>query len=217
MPGQTYDDLVKAPRVALVLGVAAIAMAASACSGDDEPLIETGEVGAATVVEIVEAPATVVAAASASVAAPATGTVQAIRVRDGQQVRKGDVLLVVDSPEAQQRLAQAQQAAAACSGECYVELRSTLGHRMHRHPRLRAAPSTGRGTPRARSPTGSCEAGTATGRLGPGAIRRSADPSECHRYSDQSRNREPRTSVGVPHTGPAGSGAGIRCSCSAHC
>ena len=113
MPGQTYDDLVKAPRVALVLGVAAIAMAASACSGDDRPLIETGDVGAATVVEIVEAPATVVAAASASVAAPATGTVQSIRVRDGQQVRKGDVLLVVDSPEAQQRLAQAQQAAAA--------------------------------------------------------------------------------------------------------
>jgi multidrug efflux pump subunit AcrA (membrane-fusion protein) len=113
MPGQTYDELVKAPRVALVLGVAGVALALTACSGDEAPIIETGEVGTATVVEVVEAPASVVAAASAGVSAPATGTVASIRVRDGQRVGKGDVLLVVDSPEAERNLAAAQQAAAS--------------------------------------------------------------------------------------------------------
>jgi len=88
-------------------------MALSACSSDDAPLIETGEVGTATVVEVVEAPASVVAAASAGVSAPATGTVASIRVRDGQRVGKGDVLVVVDSPDAERNLAAAQQAAAA--------------------------------------------------------------------------------------------------------
>lgn len=89
--------------------VAVVALAG--CSGDDEPIVETGAVGRETVVERVEAPATVVASASAVVSAPATGTVARVAVRDGEQVNRGDVLFVVDSPDTEQRLAEAQQAA----------------------------------------------------------------------------------------------------------
>ena len=73
-------------------------------------------VGTSTVVEVVEAPATVTANATATVSAPATGTVRQLRVRDGQRVRAGRVLLVVSSPETVRALSQAQQAAAAVQG-----------------------------------------------------------------------------------------------------
>ncbi len=84
-----------------------------ACSSEEGPVIETGSVGRQTVVETVEAPASVVAAASAIVSSPANGTVSRVVVRDGEQVQRGDVLFVVNSPETEQRLAQAQQAAAS--------------------------------------------------------------------------------------------------------
>jgi multidrug efflux pump subunit AcrA (membrane-fusion protein) len=84
----------------------------TACSGDEAPVIETGDVGRETVVERVEAPASVVANASAVVTSPADGSVARVVVRDGATVRKGEVLFVVDSPETQQRLAQAEAAAA---------------------------------------------------------------------------------------------------------
>ena len=90
----------------LVLGL-------SACSDNSTPTIATGEVGTQTVVEVVEAPSNAVAAASATVSASATGSVRSLRVRDGQRVAKGDVLVLIDSPSARQNLAQAQQAAAA--------------------------------------------------------------------------------------------------------
>jgi multidrug efflux pump subunit AcrA (membrane-fusion protein) len=85
----------------------------SACSSDDQPVVEVGEVGRQTVVERVEAPATVVASASAVVSASATGTVTRVVVGDGERVQRGDVLFVIDSPETEQRLTQAQQAAAS--------------------------------------------------------------------------------------------------------
>lgn len=84
----------------------------SACSGEEEQPVEVGDVVRATVVEVVEAPASAVARATGVVTAPATGTVRSLRVRDGDQVTKGQTLLVVDSPETEQALAQAQQAAA---------------------------------------------------------------------------------------------------------
>ena len=96
-----------------VLGAtAALLVLASGCSSDDSPVVEVGEVGRETVVERVEAPATVVASASAAVSSPATGTVSRVAVRDGESVRRGDVLFVVDSPETEQRLQQAEAAAA---------------------------------------------------------------------------------------------------------
>jgi HlyD family secretion protein len=100
---------------ALPLAVLAAASLLTACSGSDEQPVGVGEVGRATVVEMVEAPATAVARAAAVVTAPATGTVRTLRVRDGQQVRRGQTLLVVDSPATEAALARARQAAASAS------------------------------------------------------------------------------------------------------
>ena len=85
----------------------------SACSAEEPNQVSVAEVGRATVVEVVEAPATAVARAAAVVTSPATGTIQSLRVRDGARVRKGQTLLVVNSPAVDRALAQAEQAAAA--------------------------------------------------------------------------------------------------------
>ena len=95
---QTYDGQVISPFrstwfVAVLVGVGSL----TACSGGDESTIEVAAVGSATVVEVVEAPASVTAAASAVVTAPATGDVRSLRVSDGQRVREGQLLLVVNS------------------------------------------------------------------------------------------------------------------------
>lgn len=74
-----------------------------------------GAVGRSTVVEVVEAPASVVARAGAQVTAPATGTVRSLRVHDGQRVRKGQTLLVVDSPSTEAALTRAEAAAAGAT------------------------------------------------------------------------------------------------------
>jgi multidrug efflux pump subunit AcrA (membrane-fusion protein) len=95
-------------RVATVLAVAALSVAG--CTGGSGPDVEVADVGRATVVEVVEAPATVSARATATVASPADGTVAALRVRDGHEVRAGQVLLRVESPDARRRLRQALRA-----------------------------------------------------------------------------------------------------------
>ena len=95
-------------RVATVLAVAALSVAG--CTGGSGPDVEVADVGRATVVEVVEAPATVSARAAATVTAPADGTVAALRVHEGQQVQAGQVLLRVESPDARRRLRQALQA-----------------------------------------------------------------------------------------------------------
>lgn len=99
-------------RLAVIGAFAVATLALGACSGEEAPVVETGEVGRETVVELVEAPASVVARASAVVSSPANGTVARVVVRDGERVRKDEVLFVVDSPETEQRLAQAEAAAA---------------------------------------------------------------------------------------------------------
>ena len=87
--------------------------ALASCSSDEAPVIETGAVDRQTVVERVEAPASVVAAASCRRLVTGQRNGRAgWSVRDGATVQRGDVLFVVDSPETEQRLAQAQQAAA---------------------------------------------------------------------------------------------------------
>lgn len=95
-------------RVATVLAVAALSVAG--CTGGSGPDVEVADVGRSTVVEVVEAPATVAARASATVTAPSDGTVAALRVREGQQVRAGQELLRVESPDARRRLRQALRA-----------------------------------------------------------------------------------------------------------
>lgn len=119
----TYDEQVREPlRVPLTrLGPAlVVGLVLAGCSSGEVPVVETGAVDRQTVVELVEAPASVVAAASAVVTAPANGTVARVVVRDGENVQRGQTLFVVNSPETEQRLAEAQQAAAA--GAAPVEL-----------------------------------------------------------------------------------------------
>ncbi|MFZ0323415.1 MAG: efflux RND transporter periplasmic adaptor subunit, partial [Actinomycetes bacterium] len=87
----------------------------TACSGGEAPVIEVGAVSTATVVEVVDAPAEVTAKASSAITSPATGHIRSLMVRDGQKVREGQVLVVIDSPETEQTLARAQQAAASAS------------------------------------------------------------------------------------------------------
>lgn len=94
-----------------VAGVILAALPAlAACSGDKAKPVTLGPVTRATVTEVVEAPATVAAKASASVSAPAAATVGDLRVRDGSRVRQGQVLMVLESPQAQQRLRAARSA-----------------------------------------------------------------------------------------------------------
>ncbi len=71
------------------------------------------QVGLGTVSEVVEAPASVTARAATALTAPAAGTLVSLSVSPGATVAKGQTLAVVDSPEAQARLAQATQALAA--------------------------------------------------------------------------------------------------------
>jgi multidrug efflux pump subunit AcrA (membrane-fusion protein) len=97
--------------VTLVLG-----SALTACRGSDTASIVVGDVGRSTVVEVVEAPADAVPNATTTVTSPASGTVAVLKVRDGQTVEAGRVVMVIDSPQAQRALSQAQAAQAAASG-----------------------------------------------------------------------------------------------------
>ncbi len=105
---------------------ALVALAAAgllaACSGSQQQDIGVATVGLATVTEVVEAPANVVARATAEVTAPASGRVIAIAVQDGQQVTAGQVLVRLASPQATSALAQAQQADAAAAASANVAL-----------------------------------------------------------------------------------------------
>ena len=113
---RSYDDAVSRVRRPL-LAVPVAALLLGGCAGGGDHDIALGQVGRADVNEIVEAPATVVARASASVTSPANGTIARLAVKEGQQVKAGQLLLEIDSPQAQEQLAQAEQAHdAAMSG-----------------------------------------------------------------------------------------------------
>ncbi|MEV0152816.1 efflux RND transporter periplasmic adaptor subunit [Micromonospora sp. NPDC050686] len=94
---------------ALVAVVALTASTAASCGGEQSP-VALAEVGRAAVTEVIDASATVIARAAATLTAPADGTLASLRVQPGQRVRKGQVLAVVSSPSAQDRLRQARRA-----------------------------------------------------------------------------------------------------------
>jgi len=99
-------------RLQLPMAAALFVVKSAACSDGDSG-VTTAAVTREDVQEVVEAPGSVTAVASATVSASATGTVSQLLVTEGQQVNAGDVLFVVDSPQARQSLAQAQEADAA--------------------------------------------------------------------------------------------------------
>lgn len=115
---RAYDDSVELRRfIPLALTGALVAGLLSACSGDGESTrIRLGLVGRADVTEVVEAPATVAARATATLRSPAEGTISRLRVTDGDEVRKGQVLARVDSPIAEEQLRQAREADRSASG-----------------------------------------------------------------------------------------------------
>ncbi|NHC14870.1 efflux RND transporter periplasmic adaptor subunit [Motilibacter deserti] len=115
----------RAAVVAGPLAVVLVAAGAYAVTRDEgSPDVTTGVVGRADVREVVEAPGSVVAKATATVSSPADGTVLRLRVRDGQQVTAGQVLLRIDSPEAEARLDQARRADAEAADAAVVDVPS---------------------------------------------------------------------------------------------
>jgi multidrug efflux pump subunit AcrA (membrane-fusion protein) len=100
----------RATRPALLLGAIALVTTLTAASCSDLPDVSLAAVGRSTVSELVDAPASVTARAAATVTAPADGTLARLAVTPGQQVGKGQVLAVIDSPAARTRLRQAKQA-----------------------------------------------------------------------------------------------------------
>jgi len=102
-------------RVPLALSAATLAvltLTAVSC-GDDTAGIALGEVAVADVVEVVDAPAAVAATAAATLTAAAEGAVAELAVGPGDEVAEGDILAVIESPEAERRLEQAEAALAA--------------------------------------------------------------------------------------------------------
>jgi HlyD family secretion protein len=95
--------------------IALLALTAASCT-DNTAAIGLGTVGRADVVELVDAPAAVTARAVATLSAPADGTLVSLHVAPGATVGPGQLLAVIDSPSAQQRLADAAEALAALSG-----------------------------------------------------------------------------------------------------
>jgi multidrug efflux pump subunit AcrA (membrane-fusion protein) len=102
---------VRLPRKGATAAVAVSAVLLTGCSGNS-PGIQVAAVGRSTVSEVVEAPATVQAAATTTVTSPATGTVETVFVRDGQRVAAGTLLFQISSPQAEARLTQARSALA---------------------------------------------------------------------------------------------------------
>jgi multidrug efflux pump subunit AcrA (membrane-fusion protein) len=92
--------------------LAAVSLAAAACTSNANPNVKTALVGFGTVAQVVQAPADIVPRAQVTVSAADDGTVARLAVHDGQRVKAGQLLGTVASPAAQQQLADAKNAAA---------------------------------------------------------------------------------------------------------
>ncbi|MEU1585732.1 efflux RND transporter periplasmic adaptor subunit [Micromonospora sp. NPDC005710] len=102
------------PRLLVALTAVAVLTATTAAScGDEDPDLALASAARNPVTEVIDAPATVTARAAATLTAPADGTLASLRVQPGQRVKRGQVLAVVDSPSAQQRLRQSKDALSA--------------------------------------------------------------------------------------------------------
>ncbi|MFG2055595.1 efflux RND transporter periplasmic adaptor subunit [Micromonospora sp. NPDC048930] len=99
------------PRLLIALfAVVALTGTTAAACGDEKAPVTVAQVGRSPVAEVIDAPATVTARAAATLTAPADGTLASLRVQPGQRVTRGQVLAVISSPSAQDRLRQAREA-----------------------------------------------------------------------------------------------------------
>ncbi|MDP9798000.1 multidrug efflux pump subunit AcrA (membrane-fusion protein) [Catenuloplanes nepalensis] len=110
-------------RPLALLAAVTLAAGATAASCEEEPSgVDVGEVRLGAVTEIVDAPATVTARSAATLTAASAGTLRELLVRPGDAVRPGQVLAVIDSPEATARLdsaARTLDAAAQAGGQAF--------------------------------------------------------------------------------------------------
>jgi multidrug efflux pump subunit AcrA (membrane-fusion protein) len=100
--------------VVILAGIVALALTAASC-GDESADVGVGPAAEGSVVEVVDAPASVTARAAATLTAAADGTLASLRVQAGETVRAGQVVAIIDSPSARARLAQARKALAAAA------------------------------------------------------------------------------------------------------
>ncbi|RIV37176.1 efflux RND transporter periplasmic adaptor subunit [Micromonospora radicis] len=129
-----------------LLAIAVTTLTGAASCGAEEPPIALASAVRAPVTEEIDAPATVVARAAATLTAPADGMLASLRVRPGQRVKRGQVLAVVDSPSARERLRQARAALDAANragggggGNLTGSLRGTDRAASEAHAAARAA------------------------------------------------------------------------------
>jgi HlyD family secretion protein len=94
---------------AVLVLVGAFAATAASCGSTDNG-IDLAEARRATVVEVVDAPASVTAKAAATLTASADGVLSSISVQPGDRVAAGQLLASIDSPDARSRLTQATEA-----------------------------------------------------------------------------------------------------------
>ncbi|MDH6463889.1 HlyD family secretion protein [Micromonospora sp. A200] len=110
-PDSPRPPVATRPRLlTALLAVVVLTGTTAASCGDDDSTVALAPAGRAAVAEVIDAPATVTARAAATLTAPADGTVSSLRVQPGQRVRRGQVLAVISSPSAQERLRQARDA-----------------------------------------------------------------------------------------------------------
>ena len=87
-----------------------VLLALTGCSTEEPAGVQLADVKRAPVTEVVEAPATIGARATATLRSPAQGTIAKLYVREGDHVRKGQIVAKIRSPQAQDQLKQARQA-----------------------------------------------------------------------------------------------------------
>jgi RND family efflux transporter MFP subunit len=102
---------VRLPRKGATAAVAGCAVLLTGCTGSSSD-IQIAAVGRSTVSEVVEAPATVQAAATTTLTSPAAGSVEQVFVKDGQRVGAGALIAHISSPQTDSRLTQARSALA---------------------------------------------------------------------------------------------------------
>jgi HlyD family secretion protein len=102
-------------RLGRALVVPALALAVAACRSGPDSRFAAEAVRPADVVERVNAPGSVTAAAQGELTAPAAATVQRLAVRDGAKVRPGQLVAQLSSSQVDESLRQAQAALDAAS------------------------------------------------------------------------------------------------------
>lgn len=105
-------------RTSLCRAVTALTVAVVlvACSGEDAPTVTVEPISDGDVTQTISAPAAVEAAARQDVASSVSGVVLQVRARDGEKVRKGDVILRLTSAQVDLARQQAAAAEAAAAG-----------------------------------------------------------------------------------------------------